>query len=557
MSLLRRPATLTAVLVFALAGTALTVMHHSTRQPLRASTAIHDALRSQVVVRALAGTHWTSASASPLDGSLERVSFSSGGRVVADVAVRGDGTADQIETFGRGAPIGNWVAYEPGVLIALSLLFVLMAAVRPIWRLRNLDLLATLSLVGTVILLQHGFLSASVLVVLPGLGYLLWRCVRSALGGGGGASSPSTALFDELTARWSAAQRVRLLRMVLVTLGLVLVMVGVGSPSALDVAYAAMEGATAIVHGLLPYGHMPGDVIHGDTYPILSYALYVPIAWIAPVQSTWDSIYGALAVASVAALATAAALLRAASGPRTRSVPRAPADEERGLRAAITWLSFPPLVIAVSSGTTDVVLAAMLTFAVVLWRRPAASMAVLAIAGWFKLAPFALVPVWLAPHRGRPLRRALAVLFAVSAGTMALVVALGGLDGPSAMAHAIAYQFDRGSLQSPWVALDLTGLQPIGQAAVLALVAGIVVRLRRAPELAAEPDRIAALAAAVLIALQLAANYWTFLYLSWVMPLVVLALLVEFAPTRSALPMLVRTESPSSALPELEVVPSR
>jgi hypothetical protein len=214
-------------------------------------------------------------------------------------------------------------------------------------------------------------------------------------------------------------------------------------------------------------------------------------------------------------------------------------------------------MIAVSSGTTDVVLAAMLTFAVVLWRRPAASMALLAIAGWFKLAPFALVPVWLAPHRGPTLRRALAVLVAVSAGTMALVVALGGLHGPSAMAHAIAYQFDRGSLQSPWVALDLTGLQPIGQAAVLALIAGMVVRLRRAPELAVEPDRIAALAAAVLIALQLAANYWTFLYLTWIMPLVVLALLVEFAPTRPAVPIVVPRGSPSTALPELEVVPSR
>ena len=33
-----------------------------------------------------------------------------------------------------------------------------------------------------------------------------------------------------------------------------------------------------LVHGTLPYGHMPGDVFHGDVYPLLSYAVYAPLA---------------------------------------------------------------------------------------------------------------------------------------------------------------------------------------------------------------------------------------------------------------------------------------
>jgi hypothetical protein len=555
MSPLRRPATLAAIVVFCLAGTVLTLVHHTARRPLPASTAIHDALRSREVVNALAGTHWTSASASSLNSSLERVTFSTAGRTVAEAAVRSDGTTDQVEHFGRGVPFGNWVAYEPSVLICLSLLFVVMAGVLPVWRLRNLDVLAALSLVATVVLFEHGYLSASVLSVLPGLGYLLVRCARLALGQGV-TPAASTPLFDGLTRRWPRSQRVRLLRMVLVTLGLVLVMVGVGSPNAVDVAYATMEGATTIVHGVLPYGHMPGDVIHGDTYPILSYLLYVPIAWVAPVHATWDSIYGALAVASLAALATAGALFRAAGGTRTRRAPRA-ADETLGLRAAITWLSFPPLLVVVSAGTTDLVLSAMLTFAVLLWRRPASSTGLLAVAGWFKLAPFALVPVWLAPHRGKPLRRAVAALAAVSIAMVALVVALGGLHGPVAMAHAISYQFDRGSLQSPWVALGITSLQPVGQAVVLALIAGAVVRLRRDPELVYEPRCIAALAAAILIALQLVANYWTFLYLAWIMPLVGLSLFTDASPARTLIPLPGPMASPSLAVPGIEMAATR
>ena len=47
--------------------------------------------------------------------------------------------------------------------------------------------------------------------------------------------------------------------------------------------------------------------------------------------------------------------------------------------------------------------------------------------------------------------------------------------------------------------------------------------------LAADPRRMAALGAAILLAVQLAANYWTYTYLAWVFPLIALALLTESA----------------------------
>lgn len=524
------PAVLVALAVLAVAGTALTLTRRQPDTPLPGHVAIRDALHGPGVRQALAGTHWSHASASALDGRLERVSFFAGDRTVAEVAVSASGATGQIQVFGAAAPFGNWIGYEPGLLIALSALFVLMLAVAPLSRLRNLDVIAALSLTTTVPLFQHGFLKYSVIAILPGLGWLMARCLRHGLGTGDRrALRDELPLFDWITRRWASEQRVRALRIVALVLGAVLVMVAVGTPSALDIPYAVMEGATVMLHGLLPYGHMPGDVIHGDTYPILSYALYAPLAWLAPVHSTWDSIYAALALCALAAVATAGGMLRAAGGARPRRKPRATLDEARGLRTAVAWLSFPPMMIIASTGTTDVVLAAMLVFALVLWRAPAASTALLALAGCFKLAPFALIGVWLAPRRGGELRRALVAATAVVGASVGLVVVLGGPGGPAAMAHAVSYQFGRGSLQSLWVALGIKGLQPIGEAVALALLAGTATQLWRRPELAVRPDRIAALCGATLISLQLVANYWSVLYLAWVMPLCGLSLFCDGA----------------------------
>lgn len=128
---------------------------------------------------------------------------------------------------------------------------------------------------------------------------------------------------------------------------------------------------------------MPGYVIHGDAYPVLSYVLYAPLA----------------------------------------------------------WLAFPPLLIIASTGTTDVALAAMLAFVLLMRRRPAASTAI----------------------------------------SVGLVLAVGGTDGVWAMVHSVDLRLDRGSLEDR-------------RAVVLALLAGTTVHLWRSPEQAAEPQRIAALA---------------------------------------------------------------
>ena len=522
----RVPAWLIALGVIALAAPVLMLTHHPPRQALPRAQAITAALRDPATRLQLAGARWDVVTVGAIDDDLVRVSFFSHGQIIAEVALRADGRVVAGTDFRRATvPYGDWIAYEPGVLAGLAALFVLVAGVAPLRRIRNLDVAMALSLLGSVVLLQRRYVAPSVLAALPGLSYLMVRCAWVALGSAR-ASDPGTPLLNVLPRSIDASRRVRCLRLLLAAVALVFVMVGVSSPGAVDVIYAVMEGATKLVHGVLPYGHMPGDVVHGDTYPLLSYLLYMPLAWWAPVSSMWDSVDGALAVAVAAALATGWALFRSAAGARgSRRRPRPPELEEAGLRAALCWLSFPLLLITVSTGTTDVVLAAMLVMALLVWRRPGLSTTLLAAAAWFKLVPAVLMPIWLAPLRGRRLAVAVIAILGVSAALAGVLLAFGGVSGITAMLHAVEYQFSRGSPQSLWAALGIDRLQPVGQACLLGLIAGAAVRLRRDPELAGDRRRIAALCAALLIGTQLAAQYWAFLYVVWVLPLLCLSLL--------------------------------
>jgi Glycosyltransferase family 87 len=511
-----------------IAAAALFAAHHQPRPAVPRAVAVRTALSSHLVRFALTGVHGTSVRTQALDTHTEEVTFLNGGRVDAGVLVtpaeptRGGAPAARvvqaIDFRDLRTPYGNWLAYEPALLIPLSILFVLMAGVSPWRRFRNLDLAAALALLGSMVLFQQRYVDISVVLAAIVLAYLGLRCAYRGLGPPSKAS-PSTPLVTAVTLGWDPALRVRWMRVALVVLALLILMVGVGSPDPVDVVYAAMEGATRLIQGWLPYGHMPPGIVHGDTYPILTYALYAPLAALSSVNSMWDSVYLGLAAAGAAALAVAWAVFRVTAGPRRRAEhERSAGEEEAGLRAALAWLTFPPLLAVISTGTTDVVLAAMLAGAILLWRRPTACAAMLAVAGWFKLAPVVLLPVCLAPLRGRRLAAALAAVLAVSIPLVALLVIVGGMRGPADMLHAVAYQFSRGSDQSIWGALGVQALQPLGQACVLGLLAAIVVKLRREPELGLDRPRIAALTTAVLIGMQLAADYWAFLYLVWIVP---------------------------------------
>jgi hypothetical protein len=539
----RQPAVVAAAVVFAIGGLGLISTHRPPALPVGRHAAIQAVLRNHAAARLLRRIRYDTVAVDDVDNRSESVAFLQGGQVAFQADVSGRGVEpSSIVDYPRGwTPYGDWIAYEPPLLIGLGVLFLLATAVVPLRRIRNLDALAVLSFVAPVVLLQHRYVDFDRVSALPAMLYLLLRCAWVGLGPDR-SGSPGTPIYAVVTRGLGAEAQLRILRMILLALALVFIAVGVSSPKAVDVIYAVMEGATRVIHGILPYGHLPGDVFHGDTYPPFSYVLYAPVALLAPVNSTWDSVDVALAATVGAALLTAVLVWAGArpGGSRRRRRGRSdatadPAGQIGGLLAAVAWLSFPPLLIIVSTGTTDITLAAMVALAVLLYRRPAAAAAVLTVAGWFKLAPFALLPVWLAPLRGRRLACAVGAIVAVSLAALGSVVALGGIDGVGAMVRALTFQFDRGSFMSIWGELGIGSLQPIGQAGALALIAAATIQLWRHPHLGASPARLAAISAAVLIAVQLSADYWAFLYLPWFVPLVNRSLLGDLPPAGVAL----------------------
>lgn len=534
---LRHPSALlvaAAVLVAGFAG--LTLTRHDVTARVSRAEAVRAVLARPAYARVLArGERWTSARVTPVDRTQTRVDFFDGQRIVAQATVSSRGRASRLIDFrDLPTPYGAPLSQRPWVVALGCVALLLATAVLPLRRLRNLDVLALLALVLSMVLLDGRYAIASTLSALPSLLWLTGRCAWRALAPAPRAARPARPLLDAATPAWDDAQRVRVLRVAVAAAAAATAMIAISAPYTVDVGQAVMEGATLLVHGTLPYGHMPGDVFHGDTYPLLSYAAYVPLAALMPVRDNFDVANGALYAAAAAALIVAWLLARGAGAA--------------GLRAALAWLAFPPLLAATSSGTSDLVLAALVAGALVLARRRLASSALLIAAGAFKLVPFALLPVWLARLRGRRLAAALALLAAAALATWAALVALGGAHAPARMVHAIGYQLDRRSLHSPWTLLGIEGLQPLAEAGVLALIAAATVRARREAAFAADPARLAALAGAVLLGLQLCGNYWTYLYLAWALPCIALSLLAEaprpapervLAPTPARAPALV------------------
>jgi hypothetical protein len=450
-----------------------------------------------------------------VDDRLVKVMWYRDGRAVATAGVdRYQGVTHRGLLTSR-AGWGAAISHSLIMLAGLTALFLLVTLRGPLRRMRTLDVLALAALVVPAVLIDRGYLGHAEGLAALLLLYLGARGAWLAVRGPDRADDPDApVLLTAAAARWRLPRLPAQLALTLLAGTLLII---VTSNGIVDIAIADMEGATVLAHGVLPYGHMPGDIVHGDTYGLPIYALYAPFAAIWPMTSDWDDPIGALvpnAIVVCVCLAGAAGATRGARWP-----------------ALLALLAFPAALMGSSSGTNDVVIAAMLIWAFAWWTRPAASSALVMLAGTAKVAPLVLLPLWLARLRGTELRRALVASAAVGAVVLAGLVALGGLHGPAAMLHAIAFQFDRRSELSIWTGLGLQPLQPLAQGLALALVAGgtVLVWLDRA--VAADPRRVAGLVTAVLAALQVAANHWAPLYLMWFAPPALIALLGPLGAT--------------------------
>jgi hypothetical protein len=101
------------------------------------------------------------------------------------------------------------------------------------------------------------------------------------------------------------------------------------------------------------------------------------------------------------------------------------------------------------------------------------------------------------------------------------------------MLHALAFQFERGSLSSLWIGLRLEALQPAAEAALLGAVAWATLAVRRDPGLRDDLCRLAAILAGLLLIAEFAASYWTWAYLPWAVLPALLVMVPASGRTRS------------------------
>jgi hypothetical protein len=289
----------------------------------------------------------------------------------------------------------------------------------------------------------------------------------------------------------------------------------------IDVGYAGVVGADRLSHGEKLYGAFPKGIEHGDTYGPVNYAAYVPFVKLFGWSGRWDDLPSAHAAAiffDLMALVLCFLLGRQIRGPSL------------GIALAFAWASFPFTIYTLACNANDSLVAVLVLATLCAAMSSPARGAFAALGGLAKFGSLGLAPLFATfdPGGGRGLRpREVALYLAGFGAAAAVILAPLFLNGDTLSAmydRSIAYQAGRSAPFSVWGLYDLPGLQSVWQAAAVALAIGAALLPRRRDIIG-----LAALAAAVMIALQLGITYWFYLYIVWFFPVVMVALLGRFA----------------------------
>jgi hypothetical protein len=400
-------------------------------------------------------------------------------------------------TMARGYPgafgrqVNAWYVWLPACLVFLLPFLPLRGRRRP--TLLHLDLLVLLGFSISLAFFNHANLGLSVPLAYPFLLYLLIRLLGLAFGRG----RPRHPVRLLVPASWLI---VAIVFLVGFRVGL-----NVTNSNVIDVGYAGVIGADKILHGKPLYGGWPTDNAYGDTYGPVNYYAYVPFKAIFGWSGSWDNLPAAHAAAIAIDLLTLLGLFllgRRVRGPTL------------GIVLAYAWAAYPFSLYVLSSNSNDSLVALLIVLALlVITSAPARGVAA-ALAGFTKFAPFALAPLLLRGTGERwPSRRsvmAFVLAFVVGAVVIMLPVLLHGNLG-TFWRHTISYQASRGSPFSVWGlwgGLGFVQHMVQGAAAALAIVLVFVPRRRGTLE-------VAALAGAIVIALQLGVTHWFYLYIVW------------------------------------------
>jgi len=285
----------------------------------------------------------------------------------------------------------------------------------------------------------------------------------------------------------------------------------------IDVGLAGVIGADRLMKGDDVYGAgaSSGMPIRGDVYGPVNYLAYVPFEQAFPWSGRWDDVSAARAAALGFELLTAVALF--GLGRRVRVGPE---GQTLGIALAYAWLAFPFTLYALGSSFNDGLVAFLVVCCLLVLASPPARGAMSALAGLTKFGPLILAPLFAAGHgerRARPL-----ILFAIAFLAAAAIVTIPLLpDGGFRELYdrSLGYQASRGSPFSAWgQAPSLHFLQTVSKVFAVGLAALFFFLPRRR-----STAQVAALAAALLIAVQVTANHWFYPYVIWFAPLVLVA----------------------------------
>jgi hypothetical protein len=425
----------------------------------------------------------------------------------------------------RGAPgaFGRKLN-APYLWLPLCLLFILpfLDPKRP-FRLLHLDLLVLLGFGVSHYFFNRANISASTPLAYPVMVYLLARAVMI----GFRPRKRPGPLIPVVPIAWLGYGVIFLLGF---RIGL-----NIFDSNVIDVGYAGVLGANRIAHGASLYAwDLPW---HPNTYGPVNYLAYVPFEWIWPNHGVWDDLPAAHAVAITFDALTALGMY--VLGRRLRE---GVAGKQLGIVLAYAWVAFPYSAYVLESNSNDALVAAFVVWALVFMRSPAMRGALIALGGATKFAPWALAPL-LASGRGER-RAAQWFVFLVSFATViALVVLPFTTDvGPKKFWDATAgYQADRPSPFSIWGLYDgITPIRRVVEVAVLGFAILLAAVPRRRNEL-----QICALAAAVLIGVELCTSHWFYLYIVWFTPPLLAALFGEYGTSSWRMPV-ARPESSAS-----------
>jgi hypothetical protein len=421
-------------------------------------------------------------------------------------------------TMARGYPgaFGRKVN-SPWVWIPLSILFVapFLTPRRPL-RILHLDLLALVGFGVSVAYFNDANIDASVPIATGLLAYFLVRMLwigyrrRDRGGHGEDGATPTRRLPLLVSPMWLA---VALVFLVGFRIGL-----NLNASNVIDVGYSGVIGADHLVDGTHLYGNFPKDDEHGDTYGPVAYEAYVPFEQALPWSGRWDDLPAAHAAAIAFDLLTLFFLFLA--GRRIRG-------PGLGIVLAYLWAAWPFSLYVLNCNTNDGLVAALAAATLYVAAKPGARGMVTALAGLAKFGALGLAPL-LATHgapRGKLLKTIAAFTgaFVATAVVVALPIVLRGESLHTIYDRTIAFQADRSAPFSIWGLHDLPGLEHAWQAlaALFAVLAAFLARRR-------DVVGLAAVAAAVVIALQLGLNYWFYLYLVWFFPFLAVALFARY-----------------------------